>query len=130
MVNNKTFILSWDCYGLECCRELGEKMEQARERDKEALLELIQDPDGNPQNTPMREINQLVNTLLLRARMNPQRSYEIYSICTDPSFTEQTLIDLFKDDPASTAELIRSRGIKIYSDYNSKFTDFRNEKNH
>jgi hypothetical protein len=62
--------------------------------------------------------------------MNPQRSYEIYSICTDPSFTEQTLIDLFKDDPASTAELIRSRGIKIYSDYNSKFTDFRNEKNH
>jgi hypothetical protein len=105
-------------------------MEQARERDKEALLELIRDPDQNPRNTPMREINQLINTLLLRARMNPQRSYEIYSICTDPSFTEQTLIDLFKDDPASTAELIRSRGIKIYSDYNSKFTDFRNEKNH
>jgi hypothetical protein len=105
-------------------------MEQARERDKEALLELIQDPDKNPQNTPMREINQLINTLLLRARMNPQRSYEIYSICTESSFTEQSIIDLFKDDPVSMAELIRSRGVKIYSDYNSKFTDFRNEKNY
>ena len=129
MEKNKTFILSWDSYGLECCRELGEKMEKAKERDKETILDLLKDPDSNPENTPMREINQLINILLLRARTNSHRSYEIYSICTDPEFTEQSLTDLFRDNPAAMAELVRNRGVKIYSDYRPSHTDFRNEKN-
>lgn len=128
MEKNKTFILSWDCYGLECCRELGDKMEQARQRDQEALLELIKDPDANPENTPMKEINQLVNILMLRARTNSQRSYEIYTISTDPSITEESLTQSFKDSPSTMAELVRSRGVKIYSDYRSEFIDFRYEK--
>ena len=125
----KTFILSWDCYGLECCREIGEKMEQARARDKEVLLELIQDPDQNPKNTPMQEINQLVNILMLRARTNSQRSYEIYTINTDPEITEESLIQWFKDSPSTVADLIRNRGEKLFSDYRHSQTDFRNEKN-
>jgi hypothetical protein len=125
----KTFILSWDCYGLECCRELGKKMDQAMERDKEIVLELLKDPDQNYDNTPMREINQLVNILMLRARTNSQRSYEIYTVSTDASQTEESLTQAFSSNPQGMSELIRSRGLKIYSDYRPSHTDFRNEKN-
>ena len=128
-MESKTFILSWDSYGLECCREIGEKMEQARQRDQEVLLELIKDPDQNPANTPMREINQLINILMLRARTNSQRSYEIYTINTDPEITEQSLTQSFQESPSTMADLIRNRGIKIYSDYRPSQTDFRDEKN-
>lgn len=129
MKHNKTFILSWDCHGLECCREIGEKMEQARQRDQEVLLELIKDPDQNPANTPMREINQLINILMLRARTNSQRSYEIYTVTTDPEITEQSLTQSFQESPSTMADLIRNRGIKIYSDYRPSHADFRDEKN-
>ena len=128
-MESKTFILSWDSYGLECCREIGEKMEQARQRDQEVLLELIKDPDQNPANAPMREVNQLVNMLMLRARVNPHRSYEIYTINTDSSITEESLSENFRDSPRTMAELIRNRGVKLYSDYRPSQTDFRDEKN-
>ena len=128
-MESKTFILSWDSYGLECCREIGEKIEQARQRDQEVLLELIKDPDQNPANAPMREVNQLVNMLMLRARVNPHRSYEIYTINTDPSITEESLSENFRDSPRTMAELIRNRGVKLYSDYRPSQTDFRDEKN-
>lgn len=126
---NKVFILSWDCYGLECCREIGAKMDLAVQRDKEIVFDLLKDPDQNYSNSPMRELNDLVRVLLIRARTNIQRSYEIYTISTEDSFTEESFKAAFEANPQMIAELVRSRGEKIYSDYNPSHTDFRNEQN-
>ena len=62
------------------------------------------------------QLGSLLNKLLLRARINSQRHYEIYSINVDDSICEADLIQMFQESPQSSADLIRERGYKIYTD--------------
>jgi hypothetical protein len=52
----------------------------------------------------------------LRAQYNTHRHYEIYAIGVDGSITQEDIVDMFKTDPQCAADLIRTRGEKIYSD--------------
>lgn len=54
--------------------------------------------------------------LQLRARYNSQRHYEIYTITVDESVTVDDLRDMFETNPQGTADLIRERGHRVYSD--------------
>jgi len=56
----------------------------------------------------------------LRARYNSQRCYEIYAIGVDGTITQEDIRDMFETDPQYTADLIRARGEKIYSDRRSR----------
>jgi hypothetical protein len=56
----------------------------------------------------------------LRARYNSQRCYEIYAIGVDGTITQEDIQDMFRTDPQYTADLIRARGEKIYSDRRSR----------
>jgi hypothetical protein len=57
-----------------------------------------------------------LNILILRARYNPQRHYEIYTVDVDPSITAEDMIEMFKSTPQEMADLIRARGNQLYSD--------------
>lgn len=102
--DSNVFILAWDMYGLESCVD-------ATDLDKKAMWDTLKDPE-NARNP----IGSTLHYLMLRARMNPHRNYEIYSITTTPSITKEDLIQLFEDSPQGAAELIRERGNKIFSD--------------
>lgn len=114
---NKLFLLSWDQTGLETVLDLSTWEQLYNEEEKQRLVDILSDPDGNdPGNKTMRSINQAVNGIMLRARVNSQRHYEIYTIQADPSVSEGDMWDLFNGDPQHAAELIRERGNKLFSD--------------
>lgn len=95
------FLLSWDCYGLE-------HIEDITRLERNVMWDTLK---GNEIKMPFS-----LNALVLRARFNPQRHYEIYTVITAKSITKDDLITAFKDNPQGIAEMIRERGRKIYSD--------------
>lgn len=110
------YLLSWDMYGLEALIPLDPLLAKVQERDKELLFARITNPDGHHHNDAIAAINRHVNILMMRARYNSQRHYEIYCIDTTDEITETYLRDMFKENPQGTVDLIRERGEKIYSD--------------
>ena len=59
-----------------------------------------------------------LNTILLRARANAQRKYEIY-IFTSVGLSEEDIRNSFENAPQMMAEFIRKNGLKIYSDHST-----------
>lgn len=57
-----------------------------------------------------------LNHMILRARFNPQRHYEIYTVNVDYTITATDMADMFDSDPQGTVDLIRKRGHQLYSD--------------
>ena len=66
-----------------------------------------------PVRNPM---NSIIQMMLLRARINSQRYYELYAIDCVDSITKEDLEQMFEDDPQSAADLIRNKGVKIYGE--------------
>jgi hypothetical protein len=97
-----TFLLSWDCHGLEA-------VVNVTSVDAERTWAALQDKPGP-------NLNRIVNSIMLRARYNSQRHYEIYTVNMDSSISEQDIRAMFEDNPQAMADLIRERGHKMYSD--------------
>lgn len=91
----------WDMYGLEFLFNI-------TECHKQTTWSLLTDETvpGVPD----------LNMMMLRARMNSQRCYEIYSFHADPGIADDDIRILFKDNPQYIVDLIRKQGSKIYSD--------------
>ena len=70
----------------------------------------------NDQETVRNPMTGVLQGMLLRARVNSQRHYELYAIDCDASITKEDLEQMFDDSPQTAAELIRARGHKLYSD--------------
>lgn len=100
---NKLFLVVWDMYGLESIHDL-------TKLDRDNLFAVLKDESVD------NAASKLVYYNVLRARANSQRCYEIYTIQTDPEISIDDLAGLFNSDPQGAAELIRSRGNKIFSD--------------
>lgn len=103
----KIFLLSWDMYGLETCLDITEYQHES----EELLIETIR--TGTPQKS---QFNSILNKMLLRARFNGHRHYEIYAISVSDEIDNEQLVSMFEQDANTSAELIRSRGQKIFSD--------------
>jgi hypothetical protein len=102
-----TFLLSWDQQGLESCIDITEH-EQARTL---AVLSDQSDP-GN--------VNGVVNAIILRAKFNSQRHYEVYAVEAAEGITRDDMVEMFQQDPQGSADLIRARGRCLHSDRNAK----------
>lgn len=115
MTSNKdtdfnVFILSWDMLGLET-------VINASQIEKEQMWNILKNgPTDKNKEGRVESVGQLVQRLMLRARFNTQRHYEIYSIRVDTSITVEHIKNLFEEHPQSAADLIRQRGTKLYSD--------------
>lgn len=97
------FLVSWDCQGLEAVINI-------TDYEKETTWATLKNED------PPVKLGSMVNHLMLRARANSQRHYEIYTMQVEEGITDEDIRDMFKNDPQGSADLIRDRGNKIYSD--------------
>ena len=120
---HNVYLLSWDMTGLETILDLTMLEKLHAEEEKLRLVQILGDPDlKDPGNATMASINRTVSSIMMRARANSQRHYEIYTIQTDPSVSEGDMWEMFNQDPQHAAELIRERGNKLYSDRVNKRT--------
>lgn len=101
----------WDMYGLECLIDVSKVIDEQQQWEKEKVWNMLKET----KNTTV-EPNIPLNHLIMRARANPQRHYEIYSITTDKSIDYNTMLALFKENPQTAVNLVREKGNKIYSD--------------
>lgn len=119
-VRGNTFIISWDMTGLEAVVDITQNLIEGELREKDILFDRIKDPDQKFENEPVSKVNRIIQMMTLRARVNSQRHYEIYYLHTSTDITKADLDRYFLDNPQGTAELIRERGTKLYSDRISK----------
>lgn len=68
------------------------------------------------ENTQRNPLNTIIQTLTLRARYNPQRHYEIYAVDCSEDMDEAFWREQWEENPQFTADLIREKGHKIFSD--------------
>lgn len=66
--------------------------------------------------TVKNPINSIVFMLMMRARANSHRHYEIYSVKCDASLDKEFWEKQWKEYPQETADLVRSRGYKIFGE--------------
>lgn len=95
------YLAMWDCYGLEYLCNL-------TSWSKQATLDTLME---RKVTTPPP-----INQLMLRARFNPQRNYEIYTFSVEEDVTEDELRETFEKNPQFIVDHIRKNGDKIYSD--------------
>ena len=100
---NHQFIISWDCNGLEVCCDVTKAQQRAV---WEQLRGELPGESGIPS----------LGHLLLRARYNPQRHYEIYTVEAVDGITEEDIREMFNADPQSAADTIRRLGSCFHSD--------------
>jgi hypothetical protein len=104
-----TYVLSWDSTGLEAVINISDI-------EKEQMWAVLSETKENPNKGRPNSVNSIVNMLMLRARFNTQRHYEIYAIDTDDNISADDFKSMFDNNPQGMADLIRERGRRLYSD--------------
>lgn len=100
----------WDMLGLECLFDVGRAKAEIEDWEKETIWAKLKEQSHRAKPDPIP-----LNMMLLRARVNSQRSYEIYEF--NSTMTEKELREVFNSDPQPIVEWIRENGYKVYSDY-------------
>ena len=101
----------WDMLGLECIFNVTEHMKEVEAHEKKVMWERLKNEnfkDIGPAKIPL-------NMMIMRAKFNTQRSYEIYEF--NSTMSERELRKEFARDPQPLVDWIRDNGHKIYSDY-------------
>jgi hypothetical protein len=106
-MTTNAFIFSWDIYGVEAIVPISQYEHIERDNTMRRLRE------EKPIIDPM---NGILKSLMLRAKFNPQRHYEIYAIDCSEEMTEEFWTKQWEEYPQETADLIRERGHRLYSD--------------
>lgn len=109
------FIISWDQTGVEAVVPVNDILCKAQQAEAEKIWRTLAD-ETSPQNPYARELTRIMSHMMMRARANSQRHYEIYLITADTGITEHDIKDMFAKSPQSAAETIRGIGTKLYSD--------------
>lgn len=107
---DKSFLVVWDMLGLESIFSIDDAMLEVENYEKEKVWKTLKEEDIGKKPNPIP-----LQLLIMRARYNSQRSYEIYSFST--TMTESEVRKIFAEDPQPIVEWIRENGNKIYSDY-------------
>ena len=89
---------------------------EIKQWEKDNLFAMLKEEDHDPRPRPLP-----LHQMILRARANSQRSYEIYEFKS--TFNMKEVKDLFKSKPQIIVNWIRENGYKIYSDYNANQTN-------
>ena len=106
----KHYLAVWDCNGLESLHDVGYHMKKYNEWEKQKVISILKEeriPD-QPRGVPLQ-------MLILRAKFNSQRAYEIYEFNSTLKYKELT--EAFNDNPQPIVEWIRENGKQVYSDY-------------
>ena len=93
--NEQKYIATFDNQGFEMICNI-----TSYERRK-----LLADIQGTPIASPFN-----LRLLIIRANANPQRDPEIWAFSTTDSITEEDLIQMSKEQPQATDDMIRRNG--------------------
>ena len=117
---HSTWLLSWCSDGVEAIINVDEYQSRQLDQEKQAMWDTLsaEDPENVKQGvTAGQEFSQLINRILMRARVNPQRHYEVYAIGMPAGTTEDDIRAMFESSGAQyIVDLIRERGTKYFSD--------------
>ena len=109
--NANHYLAMWDMQGLECIFNITDHMKEVEAHEKKVMWDILKDEnfkDVGPPKIPL-------NMMIMRARFNSQRCYEIYEF--NSTLSEAELRGVFENDPQPVVNWIRENGHKIYSDY-------------
>jgi len=106
----KHYLAMWDSQGLECMFDVDYYMGRYDEWQKQKVVAILKE-----ERIPDQPIGIPLQMLILRAKANSQRAYEIYEFTSTMGYKELTKV--FNDDPQPVVEWIRENGKKVYSDY-------------
>jgi hypothetical protein len=107
------FVAMWDMTGLECLINVTQIEKEHEQWEKENIFRILKDQDNTlkPAHVPLQ-------MMIMRARLNSQRHYEIYAF--DSELAEQNIREIFEDSPQVMVDAIRNIGHKFYSDRANK----------
>lgn len=95
------YLAMWDMYGLEFIFDTSKW-------EKEYMWSILSE---KPKPTTPS-----IQMMILRAKANPQRCYEIYAFNADAGINEESIKIAFESAPQGIVDFIRANGQKIYSD--------------
>ena len=107
------FVAMWDMLGLEALINVTKIEKEHEQWEKENIFRILkeQDPTPKPPHVPLQ-------MMILRAKANSQRHYEIYAF--DSELSEEDIRETFESDPQVIVDAIRNIGHKFYSDRANK----------
>jgi len=111
----RLFIAVWDETGLEAIIDITAKEKEFLPKQQLQMWGVLKDEPVKQSETFEGWLNHAVNFMMLRARANSHRHYEIYSFTTVMSIKEDDMVQMFKEAPQAAADLIRARGKQLYS---------------
>ena len=100
----------WDRLGLEVLFDVTEELKKLDDWEKNKIVSLLKE-----ENLPKKPRGIPLEMLLIRARVNSQRQYEIYEFTSTLSFNE--IKHEFETNPQPIVDWVRKNGGKVYSDY-------------
>lgn len=100
------YLFMWCNRGIEAIVPITEYEDQAK-LDMWNILK--EEPTGKD---PLGDI---LGAMTMRARFNPDRSYELYAMDCDESITEKDLWGWWDNTPQAAADLTREKGVCIFS---------------
>jgi hypothetical protein len=100
----------WDMLGLESLHDVDLHMNRYNEWEKQKVISILKE-----ERIPSQPLGIPLQMMLLRAKVNSQRMYEIYEFNSTLVYDE--LKEAFEDNPQPIVEWIRANGKKVYSDY-------------
>jgi hypothetical protein len=104
------YLAMWDMLGLECIFDISDAMHEIEQWEKQKIFSILKE-----ERAPAKPRGIPVQMMILRAKMNSQRSYEIYEFTS--TLDINTIRKEFAKDPQPIVNWIRENGGKIYSDY-------------
>ena len=106
----KNFLAMWDNMGLECIYDIDQELAEQEEWEKLQVWDTLQGI-----KRPARNSKIPIKQMIIRAKANSQRHYEIYQFVTD-GLDMDDVKSMFEDSPQFIVDHIRKNGSKIYSD--------------
>jgi hypothetical protein len=97
------FLIMWCNEGLECCIDITEDQQRR-------MWQQLKGERVSASAIPN------LNHIMLRARYNSQRHYEIYSVEATDGITAEDIQDMFEASPQTAADTIRRLGHCLHSD--------------
>ena len=103
------FVAMWDTTGLESLINVTKIEKEHEQWEKENIFRILKE-ENQTLKPPMVPLMMMI----MRAKANSQRHYEIYTF--DSELSEQDIRETFETNPQVMVDAIRNVGHKFYSD--------------
>ena len=103
----------WDMNGLESLINVTQIEKEHKQWEKENIFRLLKE-----ENLTVKPAHVPLDMMIMRAKFNSQRHYEIYTF--DSELSEQDISKTFETSPQVMVDAIRGIGHKFYSDRATK----------